>query len=66
MVIEIWDNFLGEALKEGTSVPAPEAEVVGFQYIKPAIELGKKKVCAKKLVALLRALGLVSPPAGVH
>lgn len=51
----IYEDFLPQALANGTFVPAPEAQVVGkgLEKVQEAMELSRKGVSAKKIVVTL-------------
>ena len=51
----VFNNFLPEAMAEGTFVPAPEAQVVGhgLESLQEAFDIQKRGVSAKKIVITL-------------
>ncbi|KKK15757.1 hypothetical protein P175DRAFT_0470843 [Aspergillus ochraceoroseus IBT 24754] len=52
---ELWQDFLGEALANGSFVPEPQPEVVGkgLEKLQEALEVQKEGVSAKKIVVTL-------------
>ncbi len=51
----IYEDFLPQALADGTFVPAPEPQVIGkgLEKVQEAMEMSKKGVSAKKIVVTL-------------
>jgi hypothetical protein len=49
---DIYVDFLGEAMKDGSYIAAPEPEVVGrgLEAVNKGFEVGKKSVRARKVV----------------